>query len=159
MIKRRQKGLVAMAVVLTVLISVYSIESVYASTVTSFSAKTSKFIYKSNEQIAITVRAIWDTSGLVGLGGIQYTIKIQEISWWGLIRTDLTSQTYKEASYIGKMPNPITIDKTLFFQASKLTKGTHTIIAEISFAKSYIPLFGPVAWDTKTSQQLTLTVQ
>jgi hypothetical protein len=157
-ITNKRKSLMVIAMTLIACSLAASISPALASSVSYVTFSPNKYSFALSEAVAAKVKASWETSNVVGFGWIQYTIKIKESIFFGLWTKDVASSTYKEVSYFGKMPNPIQIEKTLYIPASTIGRGNHILFAEVSFAKSSVPIIGIISWDTKTSSTTNIVV-
>jgi len=135
------------------------ITPVMAAKVTYVRIQADMSTYSLRQNVRLTVRASYDTSGLISFGAcVEYKILIKEVKWLGLYKKEITQRTYQGSCYIGAFPNPVTIEQTLGVSASQFGKGNHQVYAEVWFASAKV--FGRVTgWEKGTSPTIQVTIK
>jgi len=150
----KSRMLFTLGALLVLSVALYYALPVLASSVTSVGLEPSKYTYVLSEVVTLNVRARWETSGIVSFGGcIRYVITTKEVTWFGLWRTEIARASYGGNCYFGSLPNPVYIDQSISFTASKLGKGSHTLFAEVKLASGML-----FSWDSRSSPNIKLAV-
>jgi len=153
-----RNNLLIMGIFLLLVATVGCITPVMAAKVTYVRIQADKNTYSLRQNVRLTVRGSYDTSGLTSFGAcVEYKILIKEVKWLGLYKKEITQKTYQGSCYIGTFPNPVTIEQTLDVSASQFGKGKHQVFAEVWFASAKV--FGRVtSWEKGTSSTIQITI-